>query len=289
MEPLFKKVAIIGVGLIGGSYGMAVRQRGLASEVAGIGRNPDRLKRAVELDAIDTCHTDLKSGIENADLVYIATPVGNVLEYTHQIAELAKPGCIITDAGSTKSEICKGADCLTPSNVYFVGGHPMAGSEAAGIEFANPGLFVNATYVLTPTEYTNLDALCKMRVISESIGSKVVEMDPETHDRCAAVISHLPHIIAAAMVSLAHSYSSDNPQIFDLIAGSFRDMTRVAGSSPDLWRDICMSNPDGIAEAAERFKVQLDQGLTAVNNKDSESFYHWFENAKNIKDTLSKK
>lgn len=263
---------------------MAVKQRGLASEVTGIGRNPDRLQRAVDLGAIDNWQIDLESGLTDADLIYIATPVSNVCDFVRRSVPFAKSGCIITDAGSTKKEICADADSILPDRLHFVGGHPMAGSEAAGIEVARPDLFENAAYILTPSSITDNEALGKIRLTAEKIGSNVLQMDPETHDRCAAVISHLPHIIAAALIGLADDYAVNDPQIFDMIAGSFKDMTRVAGSSPELWRDICISNSDGISEAAGRFANQLNQGLQAVIHKDAQAFENWFQRSKDIRD-----
>ncbi|HUV04916.1 MAG TPA: prephenate dehydrogenase [Armatimonadota bacterium] len=279
-------IAIIGVGLIGGSFGMALKKRNLAGRVIGIGRNPQRLRRAVELQAIDSWSTELESGVRDADLVYVSTPVGLELDFIRRIAPAAKQGCIITDAGSTKAEICLGADELVRDRIHFVGAHPMAGSEAAGVEAAGPDLFVNAAYVLTPTERTNPEALAAVRGLVEAIGSRVVVMDPEVHDRCVAVISHLPHLIAAALVSLAREHSLRDPQVLDLIAGGFRDLTRVASSSPALWRDICLANAGEITEAAERFQRLLDKGLKIVESKDAEAFEKWFGSAKETRDLL---
>ncbi|MDI6829180.1 MAG: prephenate dehydrogenase/arogenate dehydrogenase family protein, partial [Armatimonadota bacterium] len=257
-------VAIIGVGLIGGSFGMAIKKRGLANYIIGIGRNPERLKKAVNLGAIDDWTTDVEAGVRNADLIYISTPVGLEVDFIRQAAMAAKSGCIITDAGSTKTKICKDADKIIRKDVYFIGGHPMAGSEMTGVEAANPDLFVNAAYVLTPTSTSEPNATAVVRAIAEAIGARVIVMEPEIHDRCVAAISHLTHIIAAALVSLAHEYSLKNPQILDLVAGSFRDMTRVASSSPVLWRDICMTNIEEIQNAAASFKEHLAQGLRAL-------------------------
>ena len=279
-------VAIIGVGLIGGSFGMVLKKRSLAGRVIGIGRNPERLQHAAELGAIDSWSTELELSMRDADLVYVSTPVGLELDFIRRVVPAAKPGCIITDAGSTKAEICRGADDLVSDSIYFVGGHPMAGSEAAGVEAAHPDLFVNAAYVLTPTERTNPEALATVSALAEAIGSRVVVMHPEVHDRCAAVISHLPHLIAAALVSLAQEHSLQDSQVFDLIAGSFRDMTRVASSSPALWRDICLTNVEAIEAAAEHFRRLLDEGLAAVKSKDAEAFEKWFRSAKETRDSL---
>lgn len=278
--------AIIGVGLIGGSFGMAMKKRGLAGRVVGIGRSPERLQHAVELGAIDSWSTELESGVRDADLVYVSTPVGLELDFIRRVILVAKPGSVITDAGSTKREICDGVDAVARDDVSFVGGHPMAGSEATGVGAARPDLFVDAVYVLTPTDRTNPEALAVVRSLVEAIGSCVIVMDPESHDKCAAIVSHLPHVIAAALVSLAKSHSLQDPRVFDLIAGSFRDMTRVAGSSPVLWRDICLTNADAIRDAARGFEQLLREGLTLIESGDADAFEDWFGRAKQVRDSL---
>ncbi len=279
-------VAIIGVGLIGGSFGMALKKRGLANCVTGIGRNPERLKKAVNLGAIDDWTTDVEAGVRKADLVYVSTPVGLEVDFIRRAATAAKSGCIITDAGSTKAKICREADKIISRDVYFIGGHPMAGSEMTGVEAANPDLFVNAAYILTPTDKTEPKVLAVIRRLAEAIGARVIVMQPEVHDQCVAAVSHLTHIIAAALVSLAHEYSLKNPQILDLVAGSFRDMTRVASSSPVLWRDICMTNIEEIQKAAASFQEHLAQGLQALESNDGEAFMKWFATAKQIRDGI---
>jgi prephenate dehydrogenase len=265
---------------------MALKKRGLAEKVIGIGRSPDRLKRAEELTAVDVWSTDLESAVGEVDLVYVSTPVGLELDFIRRMVPSVKADCVITDAGSTKAEICRGADALVEGRARFVGGHPMAGSEETGVEAAHPDLFEGATYVLTPTASTDPEALAVVRKLAEAIGSRVVLLSPEVHDRCVAVISHLPHLIAASLVSLAEEHSVRDPQVFELIAGSFRDMTRVAGSSPVLWRDICLTNADPIADAAERFKRLLDEGITAISAGDGDSFEEWFAKAKQVRDKL---
>lgn len=279
-------IAIIGVGLIGGSFGMALKKRNLAGRVIGIGRNLERLQRAAELGAVDSWSTELESAVRDADLIYVSTPVGLELDFIRRVATSAKQGCIITDAGSTKGEICHGADELVGNSIHFVGGHPMAGSEATGVEAADPDLFENAAYVLTPTERTDTDALAIVREIAEAIGSRVIVLNPEAHDRCAAVVSHLPHLMAAALVRLAHDRSAQYPEMLELIAGSFRDMTRVASSSPVLWRDICLTNIEAIMESVAGFEEALSEGLKAMESGDSAALEDWLCSAKQVRDVL---
>lgn len=282
-EPRFSRVAVIGVGLIGGSFGMALRSRGLADEVVGIGRNPERLSRAVELGAVSSWTLALEEGVREADLVYIATPVGAVVDFVARAAPLLSPGCIITDAGSTKGRICAGADALT---ARFVGGHPMAGSEAAGVEHARESLFEGTTYVLTPTKSTSPEALDGMARLAERLGARVSLMDPDEHDRCVAVISHLPHVMAAALALAARKESECCPQLFDLVAGSFRDMTRVAGSSPVLWRDICLSNVNAVKAAAGEFTRLLSQAVAIMEDGDERSLEDWFAAARSVRNSV---
>ena len=285
-QPEFRRVAVIGVGLIGGSFGMALRNRGLADEVIGVGRNEGRLQRGVELGAVDSWTLDLREGVTGADLVYFATPVGMVIDFMTQALPFVAADCIITDAGSTKAEICACADELVGDRAMFVGGHPMAGSEEAGVEAAGGDLFEGTTYVLTPTSATRPEAVEKMRHVAQGIGARVLVMDPGAHDKCVAVISHFPHLMAAALVLLAEQESERNPHLFDLVAGSFRDMTRVAGSPPILWRDICMSNVNAVSEAASEFGRLVDQAVELMQAGDARSLEDWFAGAKSVRDSI---
>lgn len=282
----FRRVAVIGVGLIGGSFGMALRDRGLAEVVVGVGRNEGRLQRAADLGAVDSWTLDLREGVTGADLVYIATPVGLVFDFVAKALPSVGPDCIITDAGSTKAEICRRADALVGDRATFVGGHPMAGSEEAGVEAARSDLFEGSTYVLTPTSATKREAVEKMRRVAEGIGARTLVMDPEAHDRCVAVISHFPHVMAAALALLAQQESERNPDLLDLVAGSFRDMTRVAGSPPVLWRDICMSNVNAVSEAAAEFGRLVDQAVELMQTGDARSLEDWFAGAKLVRDSI---
>ncbi|MCL6628282.1 MAG: prephenate dehydrogenase/arogenate dehydrogenase family protein [Armatimonadetes bacterium] len=284
--PNVECTAIIGVGLIGGSFGMALKKRGLARKVVGVGRNPDRLRRAVELCAIDAWTTDLDAVASEANLIYIATPVGMVLDFVRRAAPLAPSGCIITDAGSTKAEICQGASHLIPSGISFIGGHPMAGSDVTGVEAGSPDLFVNAAYVLTPLENADPHALELLRDLAEAIGARVIIMSPQAHDRCVAVISHLPHLMAAALVHLTSEQADVDPRIVELIAGSFRDMTRVAGSSPELWRDICISNSDSITRAVEDLRAKMEDAVRLMESGNRTDIEHWFKQARDFRQSL---
>ncbi|MEW5767176.1 MAG: prephenate dehydrogenase [bacterium] len=258
MNPKLETVAIIGVGLIGGSLGLALRRRHLVKGVIGIGRRRESLERAIKVGAVDTVTTDPALGVKEADLVVLATPVGNIIPLLSRILPHLKPGAIITDVGSTKKEIVAQADSLVPAHLYFVGGHPLAGAESSGVDNATGQLFVGATWVLTPTSKTNPQALSKISSLYQAIGARVVEMDSAEHDRMVAVSSHLPHVLAASLVNLFSQYSEQDDRLNSLVAGGFRDMTRIAASSPVLWRDICLENQGPLLEVLSRFKNMLD-------------------------------
>jgi len=284
-ERLADTVAIVGVGLIGGSIGMAVKARGLARRVIGIGRDPRKLHRAQQLAAVDDVTTDMRVGAAEADLIFVCTPVLTIIPTIDAIAGSLCEGAVVTDVGSTKTEIARAAESVMPDGRYFVGGHPMAGSEASGVEAAVPYLFLDATYVLTPTASTPVRALQTMVGFAERIGAKVLLMSPEEHDRSAAIISHLPHILSAAILRLAADEQARSGKVFQLAAGSFRDMTRVAASPPEIWRDICLSSRDAITAALGRFEEILRQVRGQIEALDAESVEKLFSDARELKKT----
>lgn len=283
-ESHFDTLGIIGVGLIGGSIGMAAKSRGLVRRVIGIGRDPKKLKRAKDLAAVDEFTVNMLEGAAEADLLVVCTPVRLVVPTIERVAPVLREGAIVTDVGGTKSEICYGAEKVIPRGRFFVGGHPMAGSEESGVEAAAPYLFLNATYVVTPTANTHLGALQRVVAFAEGLGAQVTLMKPEEHDRSAAVISHIPHVLAAAILQLAASEQSHSGKVFQLAAGSFRDLTRIASSPPELWRDICLSNRDAISDLLERYRVLLAAARDAISAGDEAAITGMFENARRLKE-----
>lgn len=282
---LFGTVAIVGVGLIGGSLGMAAKRRGIARRVIGIGRAEQRLMRAKILGAVDDYSLDIEHGASEADLVILCPPVRLVVPTLERMAPSLKDGAIVTDAGSTKREIVEGAEAVIPEGRFFVGGHPMAGSEQAGVDAARSDLFVGATYVLTPVETTDLAALGKMTAFAEALGSRVQQTSPQRHDEAVAVISHLPHAMASALMQLAEDSQRETGKTFDLAAGSFRDLTRIADSSPELWRDICLTNADSLSASIAGFQHLLEDFRTALQCRDEEAIQRFFEQARQIRQT----
>lgn len=270
------RVAIVGVGLIGGSLGMALRERRLAEVVVGIGRSPAALEKALYLGAIDEFTTDLADGVRSADLIVLATPIGQILADLGRLPTLLSPQAVVTDVGSTKAEIAREGDRLL-TNGAFVPGHPMAGSERSGVEAARADLFIEATWALTPTDATNREALKVVRHLAQAVGARTIVLDPHSHDRAVAVTSHLPHVLAYALTTLAAAESQCNPHLLDLAAGSFASATRVAGSSPELWRDIALSNQAALLEAIRAYRTLLTEAETILESGDADALLALFQ------------
>jgi prephenate dehydrogenase len=269
----FDTVAILGVGLIGGSLGQALKARRLTHRVIGIGRSRERLDQAIALGAIDHGVTDLVEGIADADLVVLCTTVSHILESLPSALHEAAPHAIVTDVGSTKGEIVRRA----AGHPQFIGCHPMAGSERTGVEAATPLLFQDATWALTPVETTDPAVVVRVRALAQEIGARTLIIPPEAHDAMVAVTSHLPHVLAAALMRQAAEARTPHPEIVRLSAGSFADMTRVAAADPAIWRDICLSNRDAILDALRKCRVQLDDLEAAVADADADALTSFFE------------
>jgi prephenate dehydrogenase len=247
----FDTVAIVGVGLIGGSIGRALRERKLAREVIGIGRREAGLKSAQELGAIDRGTMNLHEGVAEAQLVVVATPVDSIVDFVSQAAAASANRSLVTDAGSTKGEIVRSVEALLVDRrdgPRFVGSHPLAGDHRTGVEFARGDLFDGRKVVVTPTEKSHRAAVVEISGFWQSLGAEVVTMSPEEHDRALAATSHLPHLIAAA---LALSTPKD---LLPLAASGWRDTTRVAGGDPAMWRAIFATNRQEVLDALKRFE-----------------------------------
>ncbi len=261
----FGTVAIVGVGLIGGSLGRALKKRRLAQRVIGIGRSAERLEKAVALGAIDVGTTEMTQGLAEADVVVLCTTVGHIVSILQQTLEAVKPGAVVTDVGSTKGTIVAQA----AGAPFFVGGHPMAGSEQGGVEAATPLLFEEATWAITPTEKTDPQTLRTVEMLAREVGATTLTLTPEAHDSMLAVTSHLPHVLASSLMRQAAALQKTHPQTQQLTAGSFADATRVAASSPELWRDVCLTNKDALLTALRDFRSELDRLEEAVSAGDA--------------------
>lgn len=280
----FKKVAIIGVGLIGGSIGKALKELKLADEVVGIFRSSGpKITKAIKIGAVDTGATDIYKGVQDTDLVIIATPVGRIVSVAREVFKYANQGCIITDVGSTKERLVKDIDrfAQTRHKAHFIGGHPMAGSEKNGIEFARCDLFKNAPCILVKTRHTDPESLYKVSMLWQALGAEVVIMSPNTHDRIVANISHLPHLVAC---SLLNSVCTKD---MVLSSGGFKDTTRIASSNPLLWRDIILTNEEYILNAIERLQVRLTKLKQFVRTGNATGILKELKKAKQKRDKLN--
>lgn len=286
------KVLIFGVGLIGGSLALALKKAGVASHIVGIGRNQDSLKTALSLGVIDEAQTDIEQAMHGADIVVIATPVAQTPEILAAIAPHLKADTIITDAGSTKSDIAgyvanAGQNLTAALMSQFVGGHPIAGAEKSGVSAAKADLFLGKNVVLTPNEQTSKQAVSKVRALWEATGANVSEMSAEAHDQIFAAVSHLPHLLAFALVDdLANRKNSQ--QLFDFAASGFRDFTRIAGSSPEMWRDISLANREALLSELEAYQSELKLLQKLLENKDGDGLEALFERASNARNAWAK-
>jgi prephenate dehydrogenase len=248
------KIAVLGVGLIGGSIGLAAHEHVEDAEVVGFGRNPDRLRRAVELGAIDRAAGSLAEAVDGAELCFACAPVGALAELVRDALEAVGPGCVVSDVGSTKQALLAAVD-----DPRFVGGHPIAGAETAGVEHARADLFENAVWYLTPLPHSEGLLYERLHRFVVALGARPVAVDPATHDRLVAVFSHLPHVLANVLASQAAGRLADHGEALRHVGPSFRDMTRVAGANTDIWADIYRANSDAIVEEIRAFRDELDR------------------------------
>ncbi len=285
--PEIRSAAIVGTGLIGGSLGLALKSTGAVSFVAGCAGHPATAIEAVRMGAIDRAFNTTEETVKDADIVFLATPVKAVQAEARRAISAMKPGAILTDTASVKGGIVKDLDKTAGlAGIKFIGGHPMAGSELSGIGAANKDLFKNAAYILTPTEQTDPEALRKTHNLLQTIGARVFTLNPETHDRVVASISHLPHVLSASLVNVVSAEQGEFANIFKLAAGGFYDMTRIAGSSPDLWVDICVANRDAINELIRQYQAELETIAELLAADDDEGLRLKLENARRTRQDL---
>lgn len=276
---MFNRVCIVGPGLIGASFGLAVKKLGIAREIIGVARSESTQLGAIQIGACDLTTSDLVQAATGADFVFLAPPVGQMRAVSEQIASVIAPNAIVTDAGSTKTQIVADCEAIFGENARFVGGHPMAGSEKVGPLAARVDLFENATWILTPTPRTDASALQILQEMVSSFGAKPLILDAQTHDELLAVTSHLPHITAAALTQVFGIARAKNEIAPQLVAGGWRDGTRVAAGSAEMWRDICFSNRDAILDALDDLNLELNHFRTALGEKNSDSLLDWLQNA----------
>lgn len=279
--PKFKKAVIIGVGLIGGSLAGILKARGLADTVVGVGRSRQNLEEAVGLGLIDSYSLSVSEAAGGADLVVLTCPVGMFESIAEEIKPHLAAGAIVTDAGSVKgSMVYRLEEMLAP--ISFVGAHPIAGSDRSGACAADIKIFEGARCILTPTKKTAATALSAIQAIWETAGSRVVHMEPFVHDSVFAKVSHLPHIAAFGLVS-AVAGMEGGLDAMEYAAGGFRDTTRIAASHPDMWRDICLHNPESIVEALSAYIAKLEELKGMIENGDGDTLAEEFGKAQEIR------
>jgi prephenate dehydrogenase len=282
----FQKITIIGVGLLGGSIGLAVRRRKLVPPggVAGFVRRAGSLKDCEKAGAVDFATTDLLAAVSNADLVILCTPLAQMLPRVQEMLPALKRGAIMTDVGSVKASVVRELEPLVAkAGAHFVGGHPMAGAEKTGVGAASAVLFANAVCVVTPTRKTNLVAVRKVEQFWKSLGARTLRLAPEEHDLLVSRSSHLPHVVAATLAS--HVLNSANPKHqAALCADGFRDTTRIASGSPEMWRDIALANRKHLGRTLENFVSDLKKFQRALARADARAITGFFETAKARRD-----
>lgn len=281
------RVTIIGIGLIGGSIGLALKENLKdAIDVTGLDNEEETLKIAVHRGAVDRVAADYKTAVEAADIVFLSTPVLQIVPMIKNILPFLKPGAIITDTGSTKQIIWQQLQKILPPNIYYIAGHPMAGKEHSGIMAADAALFHSKCYVIvedTGAPRAAVETVCNLLKVT---GANITTMDIAKHDRCASVISHVPHVAAAALVTLLNNSQSDVEANLKLAGGGFKDTTRIASSNADMWADVCMSNPEAIVNNLEELKQIIDHVIINIKNRDRQNIYDYFYTAKQRRDNI---
>jgi prephenate dehydrogenase len=275
-----QRISILGTGLLGGSIGLALKSISSDYHITGYGHNPSTVQRAVEVGAVDHGTSDLAEAVRDAQLVILCTPVGVFSEILLKIGSALGKGAIVTDVGSTKRSVVKLAEQHLPAGVHFVASHPIAGSEKRGVEFARTDLFDQKLCIITPTSRTDLVALEAVEQLWRRIGMRTTRLSPDDHDRLLADISHLPHLLAAALVAM------QSPEALGLSGKGFLDTTRIAGGDGGLWRDILLDNRDHLAESVGRLKSQLDEVLKMLRDDQAEPLRRWLDDAATRREQL---
>ena len=249
-------IAVVGLGLMGASLCMDLKEGNLCREVRGVARRTRTVLDAFFAHAVDLATNDLQTGILGADIVILATPVRTIIATLEEIGPRLWPGALVMDMGSTKGDICAAMEHL-PASIQPVGGHPMCGKETAGFEAAECGLYRNATWVLSPLPRTSPDALALAAELALAVGARPLVLEPQRHDRLVASISHLPFLVASALTAAVAEVGADDSTVWDVAAGGFRDTSRVAASDTQMFLDILMTNRTAVLEQIDRFETQL--------------------------------
>ncbi len=279
--PLFNNVTIIGVGLIGASCALALKSRGLCGTVCGYGRKEAILKQAKEFGIINGYSLEIRKACEDADLVVLSTPVGLFKKIVLEMRDALKKNTLVTDVGSVKGPLVNELEELMPEGVRYIGSHPIAGSDRSGIAHARADLFDGARCIVTPTARSDKNAVQQITALWESCGGNVEVMDPMLHDEIYAAVSHLPHLIAYALVN---TVDDSNAEYLKYAGPGFKDTTRIALSSPELWRDISLLNGNNLIALIERFGNNLNLIASLIRNADAAGLEHEFSKARTLRE-----
>ncbi len=285
---VLKKLVIFGVGLIGGSVASALKKAGSSAEIVGVGRSSESLQTAIDLNVIDTASSNIAEALLHADIVLIAAPVAQTPLILNAIKPHLHADTVVTDAGSTKSDVLACAqEILGEQFTQFVGGHPIAGAEKSGVTAATADLYINKNVVLTPTLDTNQNAVQRIRELWQNCGANVTEMPAETHDGIFAAVSHLPHLLAFALVDDIASRANAE-QLFGFAASGFRDFTRIAGSHPEMWRDISLANKAALLNEITAYQDELSRIKQMLEHDDGDALHALFERASTARNNWAK-
>jgi prephenate dehydrogenase len=279
-----KRLTIVGVGLIGGSFALKLKQLGLVNEVVGFGHREENLQKAVQLAVIDRYETDLAQAVAGADLVVLSVPIGVIGQIYAQMQPHLAPDAIVTDVGSAKgSVIADVTAALGECPALFVPGHPIAGREKSGVGAVEADLYLNHRVILTPTENTNKQALEQVQALWSAVGAKVSVMTAQFHDEIFAATSHLPHMLAFALVDMLNEHD-ELGNVFQYTAGGFRDFTRIASSDATMWRDIAVHNSEAIVKWLNEYQAELARLTALIQRQDGEALFTLFREAKAARD-----
>lgn len=281
------KLAIIGIGLIGGSLGLCLKDK-LGDEIfiTGLCRTEQSMRRAMELGAVDLATSDLKELVDDADIIFLSPPVLQIVPMVKKILPFLKSGAILTDAGSTKKYIWQELKKILPPDIFYIAGHPMTGKEKSGVEAADKNLFKGKAYVIAEDTGAPKTAHEKLMSILNLTEANFFEIDIAKHDRCASIISHVPHLTAAALVTLLNDAGNDLDSCLKLVGGGFKDTTRIASSNADMWADICMTNGEAIATHLRDLQDILGNVIEAIENHDRQAVHDYFAKSKARRDKI---
>ena len=283
---MIDRLCIIGVGLIGSSLSLALKQVGAVGEVVGYGRNRDNLEKGVEIGVLDRFEMSIADAVRDADVIVVAVPLGAMQQVFAEIAGAASKDAVITDVGSSKGSVVRAAMAEFGASIgRFVPGHPIAGNEQSGVEAGFATLYQGRRIILTPIAQTDAKASACVDAMWRECGAEVEYLSIEHHDKVLAATSHLPHMLAYTLV---HHLSNlnDHEEIFRYAAGGFRDFTRIASSDPVMWRDVCIANGEALVELIEQYQAELDRVVDAIKSEDADGLLRLFGRAKSERDSL---